>query len=508
VSPHALSWLEALAVLLVVGAGGCGDPKPARRSRDAGAGKQPDAAMRVDAATRIDAATQVHAGGARCVLNAELDEDGGVPGAPSLSMQPMLGAVAAESMRIWLRSDAPADSCIEYWPLADPGARASLMGPRLAAEHDFTGAITLRGLSPSTRYGYRVLLAPPGGEHALQTVDSASFRTSVAAGTPARLRLVIGADIAGGGAHPVFDQIREQAPDALLLLGDLAYTDQLEPTVEAYRSKLRSNWGGPTLSRLVASVPTFAIWDDHDIAEDFWPGKSIAFDPARTAFVEYVASRNPDPPVAGALYFSFTFGDIEVFVLDVRSARSPNFATDDRDKTMLGAAQREHLLAWLQSSTATLKVIASPVLFVEHATTGNDAWQGFLTERNQIFDFIASQGIDNVLLLSGDQHWSGLFKLEHNAAARRYRFYEFQATPLSKEAASAPLIEGDDVLAVVGDLLVFGVVDIDTRASPATIDFTLCVADQPCSPPHEAAPSPGHAPFSFHLTSDELGVPP
>jgi phosphodiesterase/alkaline phosphatase D-like protein len=40
-----------------------------------------------------------------------------------------------------------------------------------------------------------------------------------------------------------------------------------------------------------------------------------------------------------------------------------------------------------------------------------DNWYGFQFERNRILDFITINNISNVIILSGDRHWAGIFKL-------------------------------------------------------------------------------------------------
>jgi hypothetical protein len=173
---------------------------------------------------------------------------------------------------------------------------------------------------------------------------------------------------------------------------------------------------------------------------------------------------------------------------------------------MLGKQQLADLLAWLQHAPATIKLIASPVLFEDHATTGNDAWQGFRTEREALLGFVAEHGIDNVLLLSGDQHWAGLFTLTRGSPA--YTFYEFSPTPLSKSWSPLPTLSGNDVIATFGGAYVYGVVDLDTRSTPARVDLTLCKAGAACHPGAEPPPGNGAAPFTLHLLTGTRGLRP
>jgi alkaline phosphatase D len=256
-------------------------------------------------------------------------------------------------------------------------------------------------------------------------------------------------------------------------------------------------------------VPVMMIWDDHEIQDDYAAGKGDRYEPARAAYELFEHAHNPDAMRSGELYYGFEAGDVSLFVLDVRSHRSRDRAPDGDDKTMLGKRQREDLLHWLSHAPGRIKVVVSPVTFSDFATTGDDAWNSFAREREEIFSYIDEHRIDDVLLIAGDQHWSGVFEYDRPD----YRLFEFEPTPLSKGRAPASTAESSEILARDDDHFVFGVVDIDTRVDPATIDLTLCAAGAPCAPGAEPAPGTSldvdgladNVPFTVHLTTDDIG---
>ena len=94
-----------------------------------------------------------------------------------------------------------------------------------------------------------------------------------------------------------------------------------------------------------------AIWDDHEIYNDFSASVASAhperFGPASVAYDHYLGNVNPDPVKADVRYFNFQHGDAAFFVWDTRSYRSANSAPDDEDKTMLGERQKVVFLDWL-----------------------------------------------------------------------------------------------------------------------------------------------------------------
>ncbi len=96
---------------------------------------------------------------------------------------------------------------------------------------------------------------------------------------------------------------------------------------------------------------------------------------------------------------------------------------------MLGPVQKKWLLDQLKQSTATFKVIASPVPWsLDSKGEARDTWNGFKTERKEIFDFLAANKISGVILLSADRHRSDAWKIEHPGI---YPLYEFSSSRLT-----------------------------------------------------------------------------
>ena len=437
------------------------------------------------------------------------DEDAGVLPAPELVAGPIVGAVSDHEAKVWFRSSAATSSALSYWPEQHPDRVRTLTGPQLDATTDFIGVVRVPELDPGARYGYSLSLAGADAAHPSSEAQH-RFTTLPAAGIPARVRIAVGADIAGRYNQPIFEQIAESQPDVLLLIGDQVYADESDASIEGYAERYRFSWNIRQLRALLSSVPSAMMWDDHEIVDNYFTGKTPRYQPARTAYELYVHGHNPDPLRRAALYYTFEAAQVGFFVLDVRSDRSAQSLADGPGKTMLGAQQKADLLTWLSCSRARIKVIVSPVIFSTWTATGLDSWAGYRHERDEILDFIAANRIDDVLLITGDQHWSAIFLTTH----RDYRFYEFLPTPLSKDHGTAPLEETPEIVARDDDHFVFGVVDIDTRPTPATIALTLCAGGQPCKPGEEPDPSSGldlesyaeNVPFTLRLTTADLGL--
>ncbi|MBI3356359.1 MAG: alkaline phosphatase D family protein [Nitrospirae bacterium] len=120
---------------------------------------------------------------------------------------------------------------------------------------------------------------------------------------------------------------------------------------------------------------------------------------------------------------------------------------------MLGSAQLSWLLDGLSASTATWKVIATPVpLSIPKgggpSVPGYDGWAGgpggtgFERERQVIVDAILGHKIKNVVFIAGDVHWVQANAYDPNQDGV-IDFHEFVAGPLSaRPGRLTPASEG------------------------------------------------------------------
>lgn len=76
---------------------------------------------------------------------------------------------------------------------------------------------------------------------------------------------------------------------------------------------------------------------------------------------------------------------------------------------MLGAAQLAWLKRELAASKAKVKFLASGSEWQTHGTV--DSWSRFNRERLELFDFIQERGIQGVVLLSGDRHFTAAYQI-------------------------------------------------------------------------------------------------
>jgi alkaline phosphatase D len=229
--------------------------------------------------------------------------------------------------------------------------------------------------------------------------------------------------------QPVWDQIAAQRPDRLLLLGDSIYIDappypigithprQLAPSdfLQHVLERWRTQLDQPQFRALVKTVPTDAIWDDHDFLWDGCHGEGAidkiiyrdnirisralfnAFQrtlDARLAAGSFPSADNdasinqPDEPPPGYRH-KVLAPDLHLHLTDGRSWRI--------QRDLLGAAQRAQIEARLASAPAAAHLIASgSVVQAEDnacwAQFEDHAWLLQLARRHKI------------LVLSGDMH--------------------------------------------------------------------------------------------------------
>jgi alkaline phosphatase D len=333
---------------------------------------------------------------------------------------PMLGCVTDTSARFWVRTPGPAKLQVIAGNLKSTPVET---GP----EGDFAAIIDLDGLKPLTSYRYDIIVDGKSvfGEKLPE------FRTYPSKGQKAKFNVGF-----GGGARynpqkeEMWDVISSYSPDAFLFLGDNVYIDlpdsRTKQRVHYYRRQLR-----PEYQRLTASTAIYAIYDDHDLGKDDCKGGPALFEPEWKFLAWKVFKENWNNPYYGGgeklpgCWFDFSIGDVDFFMVDNRYYRT------FKNETMLGPDQKKWLLTKLRESKATFKVIASGVLWTEHADKGGrDSWWGVPKEREEIFSLIDKEEIGGVILLSADRHRTDVYRIKR---PNGYDLYEFETSKLTNK---------------------------------------------------------------------------
>ena len=378
----------------------------------------------------------------------------------SPTLGPIIGYTTSNQVRIWLRGDLQKteDGYRRCFGVAQIKEAQQDFGPpkyvKLPPYFDMTGVCAFTGLKPETEYEYRVgwFFAETSLPNldATQDLDwsksmSGSFRTAAANAAVARtyavgscryLLRLFGGEFFDERGDKVFlsilNQIKEKTQiDGLVMVGDQIYADDLnvigaDSDLDQYLERYRAVFGQPYLRRLMASVPTYMILDDHEI-EDNWPEHAsdkdwlTKYPAAIHAYQIYQCSHSPlfeldsDERIDGTLdhfWYSFTDGCCDWFFTDSRTERV--WDENPSRRKMMKKKQMDSLLNWLGDNSGRVKMVVTSVpFFPDLESESEDKWGGYLAERSQILDYIYQKQIRKVVFVSGDVHCSFSAELLH-----------------------------------------------------------------------------------------------
>jgi len=379
---------------------------------------------------------------------------------------PMIGDVTGTSAKIWLRTDRARTVSIA---VSSAGSE-KVQDATTLEDTDFTTVVNFDGLQPETAYAVSVR----SGE---REVGRGAFRTSADQGKPTQFTVIMGG---GAGYTPHHERmwatIEGHKPDALFLLGDNVYID--DPTHQFtqdfiyYRRQSRPEWRS-----LVAKTPIYAIYDDHDFAlNDCIPGPFIDQPEWKRPVWETFRNNWVNPYYAGGdaqpgCWFDKHIGDVHFIFLDGRYYR------DLSGGTMLGPVQKKWLLENLKHSKGTFKVLVSPVPWSAGVKPrSKDTWDGFPEEREEIFSFVETHGIDGVVLFSADRHRVDVRKTKRENGydlidIMSSRLTNVHTHELMKEAQGSEFIMGYNASPAFAKLV------FDTQASPPVLTCTIINID-------------------------------
>jgi alkaline phosphatase D len=201
-------------------------------------------------------------------------------------------------------------------------------------------------------------------------------------------------------------------------------------TLAEYREKYALYQGDPDLQAMHASCAFGAIWDDHEVENDYagaTPGdaesRRVPFEERKTngyrAWRECLPLLAP-PGAERVIYGRLNLGaNADVFLLDERQYRDallcepvqpcPQARAEDKGRTLLGRPQTDWLKGELERSTATWKLLMNQVMIMGlDLPTGipinADQWDGYGAERREILEHALAKNIRNLSWLTGDIH--------------------------------------------------------------------------------------------------------
>ncbi len=328
---------------------------------------------------------------------------------------PMVGAVTPAEAAVWAYAGDNPDLEIRWQAEGEAGAQPSTRKLIASRESHFAAAARLAGLKPGTTYGYQVFRNGKTDEN-----WRGSFSTPPPEGAPARFKMAVSScmNVSKQPVQPSWYLMLAERPAFHLLLGDNVYANTCNRE-ELWQKHLEQR-RVEEFAAVIRTVPTYAVWDDHDYGVNNSDRTEQGKDESLKAFRELFANPGYGTPEAPGVFFRFTWGEVEFFMLDVRYYRSPDDAPDDEKKEMLGEAQFRWLEEGLKASRSRFKVIASGSTLQASAS---DGWRLYDAARRRLYRAVMGGGVSGALFLSGDVHRCGV-EIHESAETGGYPLYE------------------------------------------------------------------------------------
>ena len=399
------------------------------------------------------------------------------------------GDVGFDSAVIWSRANRRSRLLVEWTAREAIRDNHRVRGPWTGSDRDFTAKLELDGLPPGQRIYYQVQFEDEAGHRS----EPVAGQFVTAARTEKDVFFAWSGDTCGQdygireeyGALQTSESMRRSRPDFFVHSGDTIYADgpiqaemklpdgriwknlttpeksKVAETLGEFRGNYRYNLLDAHVRRFNSEVAMFSQWDDHEVLNNWYPGKILAdarysekrvdvlARNARQAFLEYMPVRGGS---RAKIFRNIPRGPLcELFFLDQRSYRGSN--TFNRqpeagpDTEFMGRAQIEWLKGALKRSKAVWKVICSdmPIGIIvgdgkdaegratyENAANGNGPALGRELEIAGLLEFMKAQGIRNTFWLTADVHYAA--SLYYNPAKAQFQkfdgFWEFVSGPL------------------------------------------------------------------------------
>ncbi|KAL2132391.1 hypothetical protein VTI74DRAFT_3868 [Chaetomium olivicolor] len=250
---------------------------------------------------------------------------------------------------------------------------------------------------------------------------------------------------------------RKESVDYVLHLGDYIYEYKPDSSIKGrnplparetyslydYRTRLGSYRTDPDLLLSHAKFAWIPVWDDHEVADNAWKNGTNNSEgevfrkrkqAAVRAYFEWMPIRQVEMDDSLRIWRSFSLGTLfDLMMLDTRQyARDltvlGGFAgiggnsaeveklVDLQNRTIMGFNQEKWFYDQLTASSergARWRIVGNQVVF-SRMTLGilgskpfnRDQWDGYLANRDRVYQHLADHSINNTVMLSGDSHAS------------------------------------------------------------------------------------------------------
>ena len=245
-------------------------------------------------------------------------------------------------------------------------------------------------------------------------------------------RIAVGSCNHQSAPQHMWAQIASANPQLFLMIGDNVYGDNgwdADAGLESLRKAYALQAAHPEFAGFRAQFPMMATWDDHDYGLNDAGGNFPMRRWGEELFETFWNSSDEVRSRPGVYDSSITGPEgqrVQVILLDTRFFRSDlkrmewskdrpplgGYLPDDNPaKTVLGEAQ----WAWLKAELAKpadVRILVSSTQVITQAHQ-YEGWTNFPAERAKLLDLLAEREDSGLVILSGDRHAAGVYKVDH-----------------------------------------------------------------------------------------------
>lgn len=392
---------------------------------------------------------------------------------------PMFTADSPNTISMWIQTDRPGQLHATAQPLIDKGG-APFEGGKQEVDIETLSADRNIGLvrfmyHPGRRYS--VIISPD--KRGAKPLVVTEFAAPPKPGESGKYRFMFGScsHQDKNVKQPIWDLIANERPQVFLFIGDnmylpnppTAFPQKREAVRELYRDTYDEERQKPEMQPVLRSTMSYALWDDHDYgpnnSDRTWKWPDVALESLMMYFPSVYGSGE-----ASGCFHRFSWGDVDVFMLDDRTFRVPNWDVKDLpNKTMFGKEQLAWLKKGLAESKAAFKVVANGNQMLSEGHPHESWGVQFKAERDGFLDWLWEVKITGVIFLSGDRHFAELTKMS-DPKKRGADVWDLTSSPLANDVFAEGAKEQNPgrVEHYVGGVNV-GQLDFDTTAKPPKV---------------------------------------
>lgn len=261
----------------------------------------------------------------------------------------------------------------------------------------------------------------------------------------------------------IWEKIRSRSPQWLLLIGDNVYVDKYIKSIDL---KAEDIWRRYVETRRQLGlyfwpnlVPTVAIWDDHDYAQNdgdrYFPLKNESLKTFKVFFPRKPSPYWEDGFGAGG---KLKLGLMQFLLLDNRSFRSPNNLSET-ESTHFGGPQEDWMFEKIKEDGSVYWIVSGDQFF-----GGYHKFESFEGSHFLSFEkFLARLKLEKApfLFMSGDRHFPELMRLDREDVGQDT--YEITTSGLHSSTYKEAILKNPNRRRIAGTSGPLNFLEVETR---------------------------------------------